>query len=242
MGRFLALLYGAVCYMLFFGTFLYFIYFVWMLETAEATVPMMQALMVNAGLLALFAIQHSVMARQGFKKAWTKFVPQPVERATYVAASSVVTLLMIQFWQPISGTVWSLEAGNGRLAVQGLFFGGVLLVLFSTFLIDHFELFGLKQVWTHFNGKSFEPPAFKMPAIYKFVRHPLYLGWITFFWSAPVMTYDRLVLAIGTTAYILIAIQLEEKDLISVHGEDYKVYRSGVSMLVPWPSKKKPAA
>ena len=239
MGRLLILLYGTVCYFLFLGTFLYAIWFVWTMDEPQPAAPLGRALLINTGLLLLFAIQHSVMARQWFKRAWTKIVPQPVERSTYVLLASLALLAVFHLWQPMSTVIWEVEASAGQLVLQVLFWVGWLLVLVSTFLIDHFELFGFKQVWRHWKSQTFEPPAFRTPGVYKFVRHPLYLGFIVAFWSAPRMTLGHLYFAAVCTAYILVAIQFEERDLVRIHGEDYKVYRSGVSMLVPWPSKRK---
>jgi protein-S-isoprenylcysteine O-methyltransferase Ste14 len=239
MGRLLVLLYGTVCYFLFLGTFLYAIWFVWTMDEPQPAAPLGRALLINTGLLLLFAIQHSVMARQWFKRAWTKIVPQPVERSTYVLLASLALLAVFHLWQPMSTVIWEVEASAGQLVLQVLFWVGWLLVLVSTFLIDHFELFGFKQVWRHWKSQTFEPPAFRTPGVYKFVRHPLYLGFIVAFWSAPHMTFGHLYFAAVCTAYILVAIQFEERDLVRIHGEDYKVYRSGVSMLVPWPGKRK---
>ena len=239
MGRLLILLYGTVCYFLFLGTFLYAIWFVWTLDRPQEGGPLTNALLINTGLLLLFAIQHSVMARQWFKRAWTKIVPQPVERSTYVLLASLALLAVFHLWQPMTTVIWEVEASAGQLVLQVLFWVGWLLVLVSTFLIDHFELFGFKQVWRHWKNQTFEPPAFRTPGVYKLVRHPLYLGFIVAFWSAPRMTLGHLYFAAVCTAYILVAIQFEERDLVRIHGEDYKVYRSGVSMLVPWPGKRK---
>lgn len=238
MGRILALLYGLVCYVVFFGTFLYAIWFVWTLDQPRPEGALGQALLVNTGLLLLFALQHSGMARQGFKRAWTRIVPQPIERSTYVLASSLALFALAYFWQPIPTVIWEVQANAGRMILQGLFWAGWLLVLGSTFVLDHFDLFGLKQVWTHWRGQTYQPPAFAVPGPYKLVRHPLYFGFLVAFWSAPRMTLGHLYFAAVTTAWILVAIQWEERDLITFHGEPYKVYRSGVSMLVPWPGKK----
>lgn len=240
MGRVLALVYGVVCYLIFFGTFLYAIWFVWTMDKpGQPDVPLGTALLINAALLALFAVQHSVMARQWFKRAWTRVVPRPVERSTYVLAASLALLILIRFWQPLPGVIWEVQAGGLALALQALAGFGWLLVLVSTFLVDHFDLFGLKQVWKYFSNATYDPPAFVTPGPYKFVRHPIYLGFLIAFWSAPRMTIGHLFFAVMTTAYILLAIQFEERDLIQFHGEDYKLYRSGVSMIVPWPGKKK---
>lgn len=239
MGRVLALLYGVVCYLVFFGSFLYAIWFVWTLDRPQPAAPLGRAVLINAALLGLFAVQHSVMARQWFKRAWTKVVPPPIERSTYVLAASLVLLAVIVFWQPMPGVVWQIEARAAQLALQGLFWAGWLMVLGSTFLLDHFDLFGLKQVWAYRRGQPYQPMAFQTPGVYKFVRHPIYLGFLIAFWSTPRMTTGHLLFSGLCTAYILLAIQFEERDLIQFHGEAYKVYRSGVSMLVPWPGKRK---
>lgn len=239
MGRILALLYGLACYLVFFGTFLYAIWFVWTLDQPRPETPMRPALLINTGLLLLFAVQHSGMARQGFKRVWTKILPRPVERSTYVLAASLALLVVIFFWQPIPYVIWEVEATTGRMILHGLFWAGWVLVLASTFLLGHFDLFGMKQVWAYWRGQPYQPPEFKVPGPYKLVRHPLYLGFIVAFWSTPRMTLGHLYFAAVTTAWILVAIQLEERDLVTFHGEQYKVYRSGVSMLVPWPGKKR---
>lgn len=242
MRRFLALVYGGICYLIFFGTFLYAIWFVWTMDRpAESAVGLPAALLINAGLLSLFAVQHSVMARQWFKRAWTKVVPSLIERSTYVLAASLALLLLIRFWQPMPQVIWEVQSPALVRILQVLFWFGWLLVLFSTFLIDHFDLFGLKQVWKYFGNAAYNPPAFKTPGPYQLIRHPIYLGFLIAFWSTPRMTLGHLFYAVMTTVYILLAIQFEERDLISFHGESYKVYRSGVSMLVPWPGKRKPS-
>jgi protein-S-isoprenylcysteine O-methyltransferase Ste14 len=218
---------------------LYAIWFVWTLDRPQAAAPLAGALLINTALLGLFAVQHSVMARQWFKSAWTKVVPQQVERSTYVLATSVVLLALIHLWQPMTAVIWEVETDATVMILHGLFWFGWLMVLVSTFLIDHFELFGLKQVWKYWRSQTFEPPTFQTPGPYKLVRHPLYLGFIIAFWSTPQMTLGHLYFAGMCTAYILLAIQFEERDLIRIHGDDYKVYRSGVSMLAPWPKARK---
>ena len=239
MGRILALLYGLACYVVFLGTFLYAIWFVWTLDQPKPETPLGPALLTNTGLLLLFALQHSGMARQGFKRVWTRIVPQPIERSTYVLAASLALFVLVFFWQPAPSVIWEFEAPAARMALHGLFWVGWLLVLASTFLLGHFDLFGVEQVWTYWRRRPYKPPAFEVPGPYKLVRHPLYLGFIIAFWSTPRMTLGHLYFAVVTTAWILVAIQLEESDLISIFGEQYKVYRSGVSMLVPWFSKKR---
>lgn len=239
MGRILALLYGLVSYLVFLGTFLCAIWFVWTLDKPKPEAPLGRALGINTGLLLLFAAQHSGMARQGFKRVWTRIVPQPIERSTYVLAASLALLLLVYFWQPIPSVIWEVQATAGRMIFHALFWVGWLLVLGSTFLLGHADLFGVKQVWIYRRGQPYKAPAFGVPGPYRLVRHPLYLGFIIAFWSTPRMTLGHLYFAVVTTAWILLAIQLEERDLITVYGEQYKVYRSSVSMLVPWPSKKR---
>lgn len=240
MSRWLALLYGLFSYLVFFGTFLYAMWFVWTMDRPPAeTPPLAQALLVNAGLLALFALQHSGMARRGFKERWTKIVPAAAERSTYVLFASLALLALVVFWQPLLGVVWTVEAPWARLLLHGLFWLGWLQVLVGTFLIDHFDLFGLKQVWLYFRGKPYQPPTFRAPAMYKMVRHPIYLGFLVAFWATPRMTVGHLFFSVMTTAYILLAIRFEERDLVHYYGEAYQRYRSGVSMLVPWPSRRK---
>lgn len=238
MKKTLALVYGVVCYLIFFGTFLYAIWFVWRLDVGRPAAPWPRSLLINSGLLALFAVQHSVMARQWFKRRWTQLVPTPVERSTYVLLASAVLLVLIRNWQAMPGPIWTVENAAGRLLLDGLFGLGWLIVLACTFLIDHFDLFGLKQVWSHWRGQAYQPPAFRTPGPYKLVRHPIYLGFIIAFWSTPQMTFGHLYFAAMCTAYILVAIQFEERDLITFHGEAYRLYRSGVSMLTPWPKKR----
>jgi protein-S-isoprenylcysteine O-methyltransferase Ste14 len=238
MARAFALLYGIVCYLVFFGVFLAAIWFVWTLDRPQSAGPLGRALLINTALLGMFAVQHSVMARQWFKRAWTKVVSPPIERSTYVLVASLVLVALIHLWQPMTAVVWEVESETAVMILQALFWLGWLTVLVSTFLIDHFDLFGLKQVWRYWRNRTYDPPAFKIPGPYKFVRHPLYLGFIIAFWSAPRMTLGHLYFAAMCTAYMLLAIQFEERDLMRDLGEDYKVYRSGVSMLVPWPKSR----
>jgi protein-S-isoprenylcysteine O-methyltransferase Ste14 len=244
-GRVLAFLYGLVCYFIFLISFLYAIAFVGniglVLKTIDSgpDVRLPRALIINAVLLSLFAIQHSVMARQWFKRAWKQIVPEPVERSTYVLLASVILLLLYWKWEPMKGIVWDVQNPNGRAVLVGLFWIGWGLVLLSTFVIDHFGLFGMKQVYNYLVGKHDEPPPFKTPALYKIVRHPLYLGFIIAFWCTPRMTGGHLFFAIMTTAYILVAIQFEERDLIKFYGDNYRRYRQQVSMLFPLRLRKR---
>ena len=240
MKRYAILVYGLVCYAIFFATFLYAIWFVFTMDaiSSDLTRPLSARLLIDAGLLSIFALQHSIMARQFFKRAWTAIIPAAAERSTYVLFASLALLLLIRFWQPLLSPVWRVENPVGIMTLRVLFFVGWGIVLVSTFLIDHFDLFGLKQVWCFFAGKEFNSSGFVTPGPYKFVRHPLYLGFIIAFWSAPTMTAGHLFFAIMTTAYILVAIQLEERDLMKFHGEQYRSYQNSVSMLTPWPRKK----
>ena len=243
MGRILAFVYGVLSYLVFFLTFLYAIGFVGNLFVPKtidsgAEGDFTTSLLVNAALLGLFAVQHSVMARPAFKRWWTRIVPQPVERSTYVLLSSLALVLLFWQWRPLTGVVWSVENEAGRLVLWALFWLGWLLVLVSTFVINHFDLFGLRHVYLHLRGAKYTNVPFKVSWLYKVVRHPLLLGFIIAFWATPRMTTGHLLFSVATTAYILIAIQLEERDLERAHGEDYRKYRSEVPMLVPLPKKR----
>lgn len=241
MKRGLTLLYGILCYLVFLAVFLRAIWFVWTMDSATPAGSWLRAALIDAGLLAAFAIQHSVMARQGFKRVWTKVVPEQAERSTYVLFASLVLLAVVEFWQPLPGLIWHAETPSAVMLLHGLFWFGWLLIFACTFLIDHFDLFGLKQAWRYWRSVPSEPPAFKTPGPYRVVRHPLYLGFLIAFWSAPVMTSGHLFFAVMCTGYILVAIQLEERDLVKFHGEQYRIYRRAVSMLLPWPAKKRQA-
>jgi methanethiol S-methyltransferase len=238
--RIAALVYGVVCYGAFFATFLYAIGFVGNVVVSKSMDsgrdgPLAQALLVNLGLLALFAVQHSVMARPAFKRAWKRVIPEPIERSTYVLASSLALILLFWQWRPMGGVVWEVEAPFARLLLFAVCAAGWLTVLVSTFLINHFDLFGLRQTWLYFRGKRYTPIAFRTPGPYRWVRHPLYVGWLLAFWATPTMTAAHLVFALMTTGYILTAIQLEEQDLISAYGDTYRRYRQRVPMLLPRP-------
>lgn len=238
MGRILALAYGVAAYFLFLGTFLYAIGFVAGIAVPKTIdtgtmVPVGEALLVNLVLLSIFAVQHSVMARKPFKQWWTRLVPPAVERSTYVVLASLCLILVFWQWRPIPEAVWHVADPAAATAVQALGFFGWFLVLISTFLINHFELFGLHQVALNLVGREPAAPKFRTPALYKIVRHPLYLGFIVAFWSAPVMTAGHLLFAMVTTAYILVAIVLEERDLIDHFGDEYRRYRERVAMIVP---------
>lgn len=238
MKRTMILFYGVASYAVFFVTYLYAAGFLGNLVVprsidSPAVVPLGHALLVNAGLLGLFAVQHSVMARPAFKRWWKRFVPEAAERSTYVLASSLALILLFWLWQPMGGIVWDVSDPLGRLALQALFLSGFLIVLVTTFLINHFDLFGLRQVWMHFRGQAYTPLRFVTPGPYRMVRHPLYVGWLLAFWATPTMTVAHLLFAVLTTAYILVAIQLEERDLLAAHGPDYAAYRRSVPMLIP---------
>ena len=237
-GRVATFVYGVLCYLIFFGTFLYAIGFIGDVMVPKSidsgcTAPLTEALLINAALLTLFAVQHSTMARPWFKKMWTRVVPKQIERSTYVLLSSLALILLFTLWQPIGGVVWKVEQPALRAVLYGLFGLGFLLVLISTFLINHFDLFGLRQVYLYLRGKEYTQLRFGTPILYRHVRHPLYLGWLFAFWATPTMTIAHLVFALATTAYIFLAIQFEEKDLIDVYGDDYKRYKQTVPMIVP---------
>ena len=242
LGRITAFVYGVLCYLAFVASFLYAVGFLGNFGVPKSIdsgrqMPFTLALAVDAALLGLFALQHSVMARPWFKAAWTRIVPVAVERSTYVLFSSVALFLLFWKWQPMGGVIWNAKSASVHLFLNALYAIGWLVVLATTFLIDHFDLFGLRQVWLNSMGRPYTALGFRTPGPYRYVRHPLYVGWLLVFWSAPVMTAAHLVFALATTAYILIAIQFEERDLESVHSE-YAEYRRRVPMLIPSVSAK----
>jgi protein-S-isoprenylcysteine O-methyltransferase Ste14 len=237
--RLLALAYGVLSYLIFFGVFWYSIGFVGNLvfpKTIDSgpQVPLGEALAVDLLLLGLFAVQHSVMARPGFKQVWTRWVPEPVERSTYVLLSSLLLALLFWQWRPIRGTVWEADHPVVVGALWGLCATGWLITLISTFLIDHFDLFGLRQVYLFATRRPYSPPPFSITLLYRVVRHPLLLGFLIAFWATPAMTWGHLLFAGMMTVYILIAIPLEERDLRMALKDSYEQYRQQVSMIVPW--------
>jgi protein-S-isoprenylcysteine O-methyltransferase Ste14 len=239
MARAFYLLFGVVAYAVFFATFLYLIAFVGNCPAIpyavdrgpEAALPV--AIAIDLALIALFGVQHSVMARSPFKAKWTRIVPAPVERSMYVLLASLCLIALFVFWRPIPGVVWSVSNPIAAYALWGLFGLGWLIVLISTFLINHFELFGLRQVWSHAGGHEIPAPTFRTPFFYRFVRHPIYAGFVLAFLATPVMTWGHLLLAAGMTIYILIAIVHEERDLVGLFGKDYEAYRGRAGKLVP---------
>ncbi len=239
------LAYGVFCYTLFLGVFLYAFGFVVGVGVpitldslpGRALVP---SIAINLGLLGLFALQHSIMARPAFKRRWTRVVPPAAERSTYVLFSCVALALIFALWQPLGGIIWQAESAGARAALYAVGGAGWLLVLLATFAINHFDLFGLRQVWLYFRGREYTPLKFKTPGMYSFVRHPLYVGWFMAFWGTPTMTAAHLLFAVTTTLYILVAIQLEERNLVEEHGDAYLEYRRRVPMLIPF-TKRRPA-
>ena len=245
MTRYLSFAYGVLAYLFFLVVFLYAIAFVGDLGVVQKTIDrggpessLAAALVVNLALLGLFAVQHSVMARQWFKKRWTKIVPWHVERSTFVVVATAVLALVMWQWRPMPEVVWSVESEVLAGVLGGVFWAGWALVFAATFWIDHFSLFGLKQVWRHLQGEEHEPPRFQTPGLYTHVRHPLYLGFLMAFWATPTMTAGHLLFAGATTGWILVAIQFEERDLLRFHGETYARYRERVAMLIPRPGRR----
>jgi protein-S-isoprenylcysteine O-methyltransferase Ste14 len=244
MSRLLVFVYGVTAYVAFVVTYLYAVGFVGNVVVPKSldslpTAPFGTALLINLGLLSLFAVQHSVMARPWFKRALLRVVPQAAERSTYVLASSLALILLFWQWSPLGGVVWDIQNPTWRAVTYVAFAFGWLLVLVTTFIINHFDLFGLRQIWLHLRGREYKPLPFVTPGPYRLVRHPLYVGWLFAFWAAPTMTVTHLFFAVVTTAYILAAIQLEERDLIDAHPE-YAEYRRRVPMIVPIGTRRAP--
>jgi protein-S-isoprenylcysteine O-methyltransferase Ste14 len=245
MGRILTFCYGLIAYAIFVAAFLYAVGFTTGLVVPKTidsgmVVPAVEALLVNLALLSLFAVQHSVMARQGFKRWWTTIIPHSIERPTYVLLASLALALLLWQWRPMPGILWQATNPQVVSGLIGLSLVGWVMVLLATFMINHFELFGLYQVVLNLFGKKIPPAVFKTPGLYKLVRHPIYLGFIIAFWATPVMTDGHLLFAAVTTAYILVGIMLEERDLVAQFGDDYRRYRERVWMLLPWRKSEKP--
>lgn len=244
MGRAIVMLVSLACYAAFFVTFLYLIGFVggfaFMPSHVDKGMQTLQfnAVLVDIGLIALFGIQHSVMARKGFKQSWTRIVPVPLERSIYCLATVLVLVTMYRFWQPIEGSLWLMEGEGARTVMWALFWLGWGTVLLSTFLLNHSELFGLQQAWMHLREKEASPPQMRSPLFYNWVRHPIYAGFLLAFWATPDMTYGHLLFAAGFTIYILIGIAYEERDLTGIFGEEYRAYARRVGMLLPSIGKK----
>jgi methanethiol S-methyltransferase len=243
--RIAVFLYGIASYLIFFGTFLYAVGFLGNFLVPKSIdsgpkVPFGTALLINSALLGLFAVQHSIMARRGFKNWIARFIPRAAERSTYVLLSSICMILIFTQWQPMGGMIWSIEGPAGQAVLYSLYAFGWLVVLVSTFLIDHFDLFVLRQVVLYLLAREYTPLKFVVPGPYKMVRHPLYVGWLFAFWATPMMTAAHLVFATMTTGYILAAIQFEESDLVAEHGHTYEKYRRKVPMLIPSILRKKP--
>jgi protein-S-isoprenylcysteine O-methyltransferase Ste14 len=245
-GRVACFIYGAVTYGLFVVVFAYAAGFVGNIVVPKSIDsgtpgPIGKAILINALLLGLFAVQHTIMARPWFKQRWTKIVPKPIERSTFVLATCLIFILMFWQWRPMPEVIWSVENRFGQYLLNGLFALGWVIVLYSSFCIDHFDLFGLRQVVLHLRGREYTHPGFATPWIYRFVRNPLMLGFLFAFWSTPVMTQGHLLFAVLTTGYILVGISFEERDIAAHLGDSYREYRARTPMLFPWPKRRSAA-
>jgi protein-S-isoprenylcysteine O-methyltransferase Ste14 len=242
MKRLAIFIYGIASYAVSLATFLYAMGFIgnlWVPKTMDSArdVPLGSALLTDVALLAVFAVQHSVMARPAFKRWWTRLIPEPAERSTYLLFSSLALGALFFWWQPLGGEIWTVTAPAGVGLLYGVYFAGWLLLFYTTFLLNHFDLMGLRQIWLNLVGKPFTPLPFRTPWLYRLVRHPLYVGWLMIFWATPTMTLTHLLFAVMTTTYILVAIRFEERDLVHAHPE-YAEYRRDVPMLLPIPRKR----
>lgn len=236
-------LYGVISYLIFLATFLYAVGFIGNLAVPKSidsgiSGSFTESLLINIAVLSVFALQHSIMARPAFKRWWTKIIPAEIERSTYVLFSSLALILIFWLWQPVDGIIWQIENPIGRSLLWMFFWLGWVIVLISTFLINHFDLFGLRQIYLYMKGREYTHLGFRTPFLYKLVRHPIMLGFIIAFWATPDMTLSHLIFASVTTAYILIALQFEERDLLNYHGKRYQEYRQQVSMIFPYIRKK----
>ena len=238
MKRIIAFIYGVFSYLIFFATFLYMIFFVGDMVVPKtinsgSTGGLLSAVVINLGLIALFGFQHTCMARKSFKDRWTNILARPIERSTYVLFSSMALIVLMWFWQPLNATVWQVESNWASLLLQWGFWLGWLIIFLSTWMIDHFNLFGLRQVWNYMKDKKHTSPTFKEPGFYKFVRHPLMLGFFIAFWSTPHMTAGQMLFAAGMSVYIIVGVYFEEKAMIRRFGRDYEEYRERVPKFFP---------
>lgn len=239
MSRILIFAYGVASYLIFLGVFIYSIAFLGNLYIpnsidADPVGPVWQAVAINLALLGGFAVQHSLMARPAFKRWWTRIIPPAAERSTYILFSNFAMIALFLWWQPIGGVIWDVAAQPARSIILAIYFIGWAILFYATCLLNHFELFGLRQIWCHLRGESLPDAKFRKPGLYKHVRHPIYVGWLIIFWATPTMTIAHLLFAVMTTAYILIAVQLEERDLVDELGEDYRAYKRTVPMIIPF--------
>lgn len=239
MSRYLIFAYGVASYLIFLGVFVYAIAFLGNLYIpnsidADPASPVWQAVIINLALLGGFAVQHSLMARPAFKRWWTRMIPPPAERSTYVLFSNFAMIALFALWQPIGGVIWDVSSQPTRSIILAVYFIGWAILFYATCLLNHFELFGLRQIWHHLRGDPMPTARFREPGMYKHVRHPIYVGWLIIFWATPTMTIAHLLFAVMTSAYILIAVQLEERDLVDELGEDYRAYQRRVPMIIPF--------